>query len=475
MLLDLIETHTMYRSTALAILSLLAFAAAALLSAREAAAQRREDKLGLPIPWWKSPSVLPLCLATSFTLRCVYVILRGLDDPRKVRFDVLEHVLNRFALLFYLTGYAFVVALVMDLVHVQTKGFLRTSGRSKTWIYLRRGVLVVWLTSAGMTVWWSLDRANRVTRFFLPLLFFLLSLLFTRYGWRLHTQRGEGGSSAGTTMGSPSGGGSGRALVRRVHRHTYWLAIAACVSAVLFFVRFLLYLYEPITGKYLKYGSSVLYPYFYYELPELVPGALILLAMRHLRAQSAVSEDGTRCTEDLLAVVDNTAPAMDGTATGKDRGSDAHGGQQGGGGGRSSNFGSLCASSAASSGSFGGSLGGHHSFGFDEQQFLENDDGGIHNRSSSLDNEVMGIVGPGRLPSLSALGRGAGFCGHNPTLSPAILLQSRRNQGAKRSTNAPHLLQQDEQQEERHRQRQHISSVFEDGEGTEPTTVFTRM
>eukprot|EP00937_MAST-01D_sp_MAST-1D-sp2_P005760 g5760.t1 len=253
-----------YHSTALAVLSLLAFVSAALLSAGEARTQRREDKLGLSIAWWRAPSVLPFCLAVSFTVRCIWIVLRGLVDPRK-EYDVAEQVVNRIALLFYFTGYSFVVALVMDRVRVQAKGFLSTAGTSRTWANLWRGVVLVWLISFATTLWWALKRSNRVTRYFLPALFFLMSLLFLRYGLRLHAlHRSNGGA----------------------HRPTYWLAVAACASAVLFFVRFALYLYEAAAGTFLNGGGAV-YPYFFYEVPELVPGALILLAMRRLRAQSA--------------------------------------------------------------------------------------------------------------------------------------------------------------------------------------------
>ena len=268
-----------YHSMALAVVSLLAFACAALLAARDAACQHREDKRGLSIAMWRAPSVLPSCLAASFAVRCLWIVLRGLVDPRKVH-AVAEQLVNRTALLFYFTGYAFVVALVADRVRVQDKGFLSTTGTSRTWRNLWRGVAAVWVISFATSAWWALERSNHVTRYFLPALFFLLSLLFLRYGLRLHALalRHRGGSVGGGGGDGGGGGGGGGGLVAP----TYWLAVAACVSAVLFFVRFALYLYEAASNKYIQ-GSGVLYPYFFYEVPELVPGALILLAMRHLR------------------------------------------------------------------------------------------------------------------------------------------------------------------------------------------------
>ena len=81
--------------------------------------QYTEDGAGL-YPWWKAPSLLPACLALSFYCRSLWVVLRGIVDPGEPRrYDILEQVVNRLAILFYFTGYAFVVALVMDLVRVQ--------------------------------------------------------------------------------------------------------------------------------------------------------------------------------------------------------------------------------------------------------------------------------------------------------------------------------------------------------------------
>jgi len=108
-----------YHSTALGALSLFAFVCAAVFSAREAIQQYGEDRQGL-YAWWKAPSMLPMCLTASFSFRALWVLLRGLLDPQK-DWDVEEQIINRFAILFYFTAYAFVVALVMDLVRVQVR------------------------------------------------------------------------------------------------------------------------------------------------------------------------------------------------------------------------------------------------------------------------------------------------------------------------------------------------------------------
>ena len=60
---------------------------------------------------------------------------------------------------------------------------------------------------------------------------------------------------------------------------------------MLFFVRFALYLYEAVSTRYVK-GGGVVYPYLFYEVPELIPGALILLAMRHLRTLRQTEAEG---------------------------------------------------------------------------------------------------------------------------------------------------------------------------------------
>ena len=287
-----------------------------------------------------------------------------------------------------------------------------------------------------------------------------------------------------------------------LHRHTYWLAVAACVSAVLFFVRFALYLYEPIAGKYLHDSSDVLYPYMYYEIPELVPGALILFAMRHLRAQSAVNAGSIRHTRDLANAMasergkqeeekeeekgaEEQEVAVAIVAAEEARGLEArvHAAKRAAGDrrgdlqsdlrGGSSSGGSSCGSKVASISS-SGSRGDSIIDGFGGRRLKYVDEGvghcdvHVHERTSSLDAEVMGGIGPGRLPSLSALGGGAGGFGCDQSLSPGMLLHPAP---AAKSSKASIKVRQ---------QRRQAASVVgksedEDEGVTEPLTGFSRM
>ena len=170
-----IDLRMQYHSPFLGYTSLVLFVGATLLSAKLAVRQYTEDRQGL-YAWWKAPSLLPTCLALSYFCRSLWVLVRGIVDPLK-RFDVEEQVINRFAILFYFTGYAFVVALIMDLVRVQTKGFLRTSGRSRTWAVLWQCVALTWFFDFVTTLVWALDRSTFEYNFglgWIAMLFFVL-------------------------------------------------------------------------------------------------------------------------------------------------------------------------------------------------------------------------------------------------------------------------------------------------------------
>ena len=98
-------------------------------------------------------------------------------------------------------------------VRVQTKGFLRTSGRSRTWVNLWKAVACTWFFDFVTTVLWVFDRDSPVVYNFglgwIATLFFLLSLLFLRYGWRLSEQLHAANSARAAKRRHGGGGGSG--------------------------------------------------------------------------------------------------------------------------------------------------------------------------------------------------------------------------------------------------------------------------
>eukprot|EP00937_MAST-01D_sp_MAST-1D-sp2_P000471 g471.t1 len=264
-----------YASQGAAAASLVIYVLAALATGALASAQWREDERS-HAHWWKRSSILPLLLCVSVVLRGIWVILVGLADPNGQVTTVLEKLVNRLAMLVYFTAYGFVVAHIIDLGTVRRRGFLATGTMSATWARFWRGVAAIWVIDLVLTVVWITESGSHTSReqasyvvglCFLAFMFFLLSLLFLWHGVKL------------------------AARAEWHFQHTVWLAVASLMSAFLFAMRFVLFLYQPVTGHYVNSGG-VLYPYFFYEVPEIVPGVLILLAARAVRGTRERSPRG---------------------------------------------------------------------------------------------------------------------------------------------------------------------------------------
>ena len=220
---------TPYVTLGAGIFSFLLFLICAFITGALATRQIRED-LATRARWWKAKSILPGALCVSFVCRALWVLVLGVVD-RADPPNIFGKLINRFCLLVYCTGYGFVVAHVADMTKVQRSRFLQTDVMTTTWYAFWCGCSVLWAIDVLLTIVWVADDAKAVYDaglYYLGLLFLVLSILFLTFSLRLHAQL------------------TARVQQRR-HVGSTTLVVASICSAFLFLMRFILFVWQPIT------------------------------------------------------------------------------------------------------------------------------------------------------------------------------------------------------------------------------------
>ena len=216
--------------------------------------------------------MFPSFLAASFGLRIVWIALVGVADPRAQddNADMAVFFVNKIAFATFFTAFSFVVARLTSLRSLLVKrSQIKRDAISRGWFIFLSTNVVAYVACATLIVLRVLlpedcgekgDAPNRGRCFHYGVVIFSCGYLLLGFFFAMFV--------ASTARSVPCNPHQRRFLRR--------LLVVTSILVIVFAMRFVVFVYEPITGAYLP---KPMYPYMFYEIPELVSGWILLVAM----------------------------------------------------------------------------------------------------------------------------------------------------------------------------------------------------
>eukprot|EP00753_Platysulcus_tardus_P015030 PLAT4727.1.p1 GENE.PLAT4727.1~~PLAT4727.1.p1 ORF type:complete len:342 (+),score=134.52 PLAT4727.1:31-1026(+) len=281
-----------YATPAAATVSFCLFSAGALGAALHAVQRLKETN-----ETRRRTAIFSSTLALSLVLRMVWVALVSGESEEYYHTAARpSYALNRVALALTFTSFSFVTAFWANVLNVtfhkaerRPFGLFRSTSMffaTNVAMYLATVLLLV--VRLGVNDWKGYNAEIECVAF----LFLVLSAFFLYFGSKL--VRSLPKTASGT---------------RSVQARRVLFSAVACTIA--FLLRFIVLLYHPLTGKdFPEPFGYILYPYFFYEVPELVPAAALLLMMRGHSAGGALRDSSSLGGLMSLSVDADTSPAL---------------------------------------------------------------------------------------------------------------------------------------------------------------------
>ena len=221
--------------------------------------------------WFKHPAIFPGFLAASFALRLVWILLVGIVDINavEIKIDMAAFVVNKIAFATFFTAYSFVVSRLTSLRQLLVKqSHVKRHSISRGWTVFLVGNTIAYVLCCVIIALRAIlpdecggagDHPHGKCFHYGVVAFssgyLILGICFAVF--------------VASTIQSVPCSEQQRLFLRR-------LLIATSIIVALFAMRFAVFLWEPLTERKLP---APVYPYLFYEVPELISGWILMTAM----------------------------------------------------------------------------------------------------------------------------------------------------------------------------------------------------